>query len=95
MRQLPGDTQREPGLYWRSDFAAQVTAENGIRTRGQLAARLEPLVTRPTVYRGFGEDWNGRVSEQLLLAMVARFAVPRCEHCGLPCLIQFIQPTGR
>lgn len=85
------DAQRQPGLYW-SDLAAAVMSENGVCNRGQLATKLEPLVARQAVYRGFTEGWRGRVSEQLLLAMVASFATPHCEHCGLPRLIQFNQP---
>jgi hypothetical protein len=78
-------------VYW-TDQVAQLMEENGIENRCQLATRLEEFgVDRNAVYRGFTEDWHGRVSEQLLLAIAATFAAPPCEHCGWPALIQLIQ----
>lgn len=99
MTTLTGKSQRvrtglyrvQPGLYW-TDQVALLMEENGIENRCQLATRLEGAgVDRNAVYRGFTEDWRGRVSEQLLFALAATFAVPPCEHCGWPSLIQLIQ----
>ena len=86
-----GSRRIQPGLYW-TELVMQVMQDNGVKTRGQLASQLQELgVDRRAVYRGFTEDWEGRVSEQLLLAVAASFAVPPCEKCGWPSLIQLIQ----
>lgn len=86
-----GSQRIQPGLYW-TDLVIQVMQENGVKTRGQLASQLQELgVDRRAVYRGFTEDWRGRVSEQLLLAVATSFAVPPCENCGWPSLVQLIQ----
>lgn len=67
-------------LHWNTDTVRRVMASRGIRNREDLAKCLVPEVSRMTVYRGFTEEWKGRVTSiPLFVAIADTFAVPIAE----------------
>lgn len=63
-------------LHWRPESIAKIMSENGIRTRGQLATRLDLRgISQASVYRSFSEEWSGLATVPLLAALAKEFGV--------------------
>lgn len=61
-------------LHWRPESIADIMRDNGIRTRGQLASRLDPRgIGKVTVYRSFNEEWSGVATCTLITAIAKEF----------------------
>ncbi|AIM50378.1 hypothetical protein PBI_OMNICRON_45 [Mycobacterium phage Omnicron] len=61
-------------LEWNADAVADLCFRNGIRSRGQLARRIN--VARSTIYETFGKHWEGTATAQVLAQMAGVFGVP-------------------
>ncbi|AJK27370.1 transcriptional repressor [Mycobacterium phage Kratio] len=61
-------------LKWNADAVADLCFRNGIRSRNQLAQRIN--VPRSTVYETFSKDWEGTATVQVLAQMAGVFGVP-------------------
>ncbi|AHZ95603.1 hypothetical protein PBI_OKIROE_42 [Mycobacterium phage OkiRoe] len=80
LKQPESGTQNGPNaiptfqLEWNSDAVADLCYRNGIRSRGQLAQRIN--VGRSTIYETFGKQWEGTATAQVLAQMAGVFGVP-------------------
>jgi hypothetical protein len=72
--------------YWIPDSVANILHSDGVRTRAELASRID--LGRSIVYRCFAEDWSGRATMTVLVRAAAVFGVPlaksKVEHQVAP-----------
>lgn len=63
-------------LHWQPESIAQLMSDNNIRTRGQLATRLDLHgISRVAVYRAFKGDWSGEATPALVNTLAREFGV--------------------
>lgn len=61
-------------LTWNAEAVADLCFRNGIRSRGQLARRID--LGRSTIYDSFSKHWEGTATAPVLAQMAGVFGVP-------------------